>query len=76
MAQNLELDEIGLTLSYQSEGIGEELLCMLQSSSFPNGYKRHRLQETHQLFMRYESELLPMLADREEYLQNHVTHQV
>ena len=33
MVQNLELDEIGLTLSYQSEGIGELLLDMLWSSS-------------------------------------------
>ena len=32
------------------------------------------LLETYQLFKRYESELLPLLADREEYVKNHVTH--
>ena len=69
------IDDAGLTLSYQSEGILEMLLDMTNESEAEYHAKLVSLQTTIQLFRRYENELLPYLPDKDEYLLNNVTHQ-
>ena len=69
------IDKAGLTLSYQSEGILESLLYMINESEAEYHARVVSLQTTIKLFRRYENELLPQLADKDDYLQNNSTHQ-
>jgi hypothetical protein len=72
------LDDIGLTLSYQSEGIGEALTSKIQETTsrcIAVQVELDAVKDISRLFSRYESELLPLLMDKDEYLKNHCTHQ-
>ena len=69
------IDAAGLTLTYQSEGLLEELSEMADGSEAEYRAKVASLEATIKLFKRYENELLPQLADKDEYLKNNSTHQ-
>ena len=65
------LDDIGLTVSYQSEGIGELLTQMIDNKKA----EFDKLNNTCLLFSKYEKELERYLVNRDEYFKNNVTNQ-
>ena len=64
-------DEIGLSLSYQSEGIGE----LLSSKIHERQAELEMLRDTTLLFFKYEGELKRFLVNRDVYFRNNDTHQ-
>ena len=65
------LDDIGLTVSYQSEGIGELLTQMIDNKKA----EFDKLNNTCLLFSKYEKELERYLVNRDRYFKNNVTNQ-